>query len=157
MDKQKSPGYESLIYKPTKVSWAIHTIVSKKEGQLNRSFFYFLLFSILSFIFYGFIAEKAIVVDTDGTIINSSSPQPVSSELSIKVGNIITKDNQKVKKGDVIFISSGYLEPQELDLVSKKINSILTNININKTSNFSKLIEVEQVKRSCIVCLFPIF
>jgi multidrug efflux pump subunit AcrA (membrane-fusion protein) len=151
MEKEQSPGYESLIYKPTKVSWALHSVVMRKEGQLDRYFFYFLVLSILSFIVYGYIAMKAIVVDTEGTIINSSNPQPVSSELSIKVGKILIKDNQNVRKGETVFLSNGYLEPADFTLVTNRVNGLISNINTNKTTSFSKIIEIENANQTTIL------
>jgi multidrug resistance efflux pump len=150
VEKEQSPGYEALIYKPTKVSWAIHSIVSRKEGQLDRLFFYFLVFSILAFIAYGNLALKAIVIDTEGTLINSSNPQPVSSEFTIKVGKIFISDNKAVKKDDTIFTATGYMDDTDMATTLGRLNQYISLVSKNKKSNYSSLEEIEILNRTIL-------
>ncbi len=151
MEENKSPGHEALIYKPTKVSWALHSVVMRKESRLDRNFFYFLILSICLLVLYGFIAQKAIVIDTQGTIINSSNPRPVSSEAAFKVEKILIQDNKQVKKGDIILYGIGYLEPAEMEIVQKRLTIIGQILTVNREEGFKRNAELEQINSKVVL------
>ncbi len=127
-----NPGAESLIFKPSKVSWVVNSYLARQNNRNLKWFVYSVLFVCVSFITWCGFSEKAIVIDATGEIIAKSPPIPVTTSSSMTIHSIKVKDNEAVKKGDILVVSTRDLSEADQKKIGENIEHIQKNIDLDK-------------------------
>jgi multidrug efflux pump subunit AcrA (membrane-fusion protein) len=116
---------EALIFRPSKVSWGLQKSIIRLNPFVERMTFVLIIVVFLSGLLWSFLASKAVVVDSTGEIIPVSSPIPVMSKSVFTIKKILVKDNQELKKGDVVLESTRHLSDFEVT----QIKSVFSRLN----------------------------
>jgi multidrug efflux pump subunit AcrA (membrane-fusion protein) len=128
MSEQSSPGRESLVYQPSKVSWATAEFIRKPPNWLSRAFLYFLLFAVVVAAVYSYFARIAISIQTPGILVSEQSLIPVQAPVGFRVAKLYVSENQFVPKGAVLLVSEEQLGDEEyVSIVSevKELSALL--------------------------------
>ena len=128
----KDPGLESLIFKPAKVSWAINAFLAKQSNRGQKSFVYSVLAIVGGLVTWGYLSDHAIVIDSVGEIISKSPPIPVSASSTLTVKEILVKNNQTVKKDDVLVISTRNVGSDVEKQIDGSLSTLEKNIALDK-------------------------
>src|SRR5688572_20835488 len=134
-EKTNNPGVDSLIFKPSKVSWGINSYLINNESKFERIFISSILIVIFAFLFWAYSTSIAIVVDSQGELVTKAPPLPVSSSSSIKVKKILVANNQNVKKGDVLLHLNTYLPSEDISAIQETIATLKSNVELEKTKS----------------------
>jgi multidrug efflux pump subunit AcrA (membrane-fusion protein) len=143
----KDPGFSSLIFKPSKVSWAINSFIIKSSAKNDRIFLYSILSFIALFLLYSSFAKKAIVVSAEGVIVSEKPALPVRSFDGFIVKKVFVKDNENVKLGQILLsgVDEDYsLKAAELKSSLNKVTEFLAHEANGKCSSLDCLRGLEQ-------------
>jgi multidrug efflux pump subunit AcrA (membrane-fusion protein) len=108
---------EPLSYAPSKVSWVVADFVSRPPAWMPRAFLYALAASLLFALTYASLAEVAIHVDARGVLQSDPPIMPIVAPVSFKVQKLLVREQQEVKKGDVLLVAEGQLPKGELERI----------------------------------------
>ncbi|MCB9091605.1 MAG: hypothetical protein H6621_08775 [Halobacteriovoraceae bacterium] len=67
-DNLEASNSESLVYRPSNVSWAVSDVMKRKNPFLNRPFLYFISIWIIAFFIYIFLAEVPRFTEAHGVL-----------------------------------------------------------------------------------------
>jgi multidrug efflux pump subunit AcrA (membrane-fusion protein) len=129
-NRLSDPGKESLIYNPSKVSWAINSFVLETTFSGERKFLYFTILMMAGFLTWGFFTTTAVIVNSDGFLVNKSPPLPITVERNFYVRKVFVKDGQNIKRGHFIVSAKDELLEIEMDGLHKKFQTIETNLKM---------------------------
>lgn len=136
-NRLSDPGKESLIYAPSKVSWAINSFVLETKFSGERKFLYFTILMMLGFLAWGFFTTTAVIVNSDGFLVNQSPPLPVTAERNFYVRKVFVKDGQSVKRGDLLVSAKDELLENDMNGLIQKFESIESNLKLANTGSCS--------------------
>ncbi len=132
-----NPGAESLIFKPAKVSWVVNSFLARQDNGSLKWFVYAVLAVFIGMLTWCSLSEKAIVIDTMGEIIAKSPPIPVSTNSQMTIRSIRIKNNQIVKKDDILLVSTRDLSEADQKKINDTIERLKKNIVLEKLKNCS--------------------
>jgi multidrug efflux pump subunit AcrA (membrane-fusion protein) len=123
-----NPGKESLVFSPSKVSWAINSFVLETVFTAERKFLYFTISMFAAFFFWGVFTSTTVIVDSSGYFFNQSPPLPVTTERSFYVRKVLVKEGQKVIKGTVLISAKDDRLEEDLLVLNQKLKKLENNL-----------------------------
>jgi len=128
MPRPPEPGKEALVYDPSRVSWAVAEAVSMPPSSLARTALYMILLLLAGAIVYAQLTSITETAEGPGAIRTSAKIIPVKAETGgrLKVFNV--KDNQRIKKGEVIAELEDQVDASTLES-ARDINRRLDALN----------------------------
>lgn len=129
------PSRQPIRYDPSRVSWATSEFVREQPVVGSRIFLYAMLGAALVATAYSAVAPVAISVEARGVLVSESPAIPLRTPVAIKVAKLNVRENQEVKKGDVLIVSADQLSADQYTRVAAQIaqlQALLTQID-NKT------------------------
>lgn len=94
-----------LNFKNPDVSWATLQYNRKSPHKISILFVYFMFFILFSVFVYSYFAEMIVTVETKGRLVGVSPPVQIPAMSSFTVSEAFVKENQRVKKGDLLVSS----------------------------------------------------
>lgn len=101
--------------------WAAVDYVRKPTPLLGQVFIFFSVTFIVAALVYSANTMITVSVDTVGKFNSEIAPVPVKSPTQFTVGKINIKENQKVKKGEVLFLSTQTMPEEDLKVLKDYI------------------------------------
>jgi multidrug resistance efflux pump len=123
------PGKESLIYTPTKVSWAVNSFILENSSKTERLFLGSLILFSLFFLLWGIFTFKAIIVQASGVFISAAPPVPIVAEKSYTISKVLVKDGMRVKKGDILISEKSPSFEKDVQEIISQLAIISKNLN----------------------------
>lgn len=119
-----NPESSPLVYESSRVSWATAELIQSTSSWGARSFVYFLTASCLVGLIYSSFAKVAVPVEAPGVIATESAVLPIKSAINLRIAKLMVRNNQAVKKGDVLLVSEESLSEAEYSAIRAHIQEL---------------------------------
>lgn len=130
MKSRKNTVHESdEFFRQSQISWAALEIAKKQPPLMSQVGVFFLLLFVLVVGVYSYRTEVPVIVEGIGKITSEVPPVPIRAVTTFTADKIFVKDNQDVKKGQVLITSVENLKEEDFKklknflMTVKKINS----------------------------------
>jgi multidrug efflux pump subunit AcrA (membrane-fusion protein) len=124
--KNETSDIEALLFRPSKVSWGVQTAIIKLNPKNERIALFSIIGILISTIIWAYFSIQAVVVDASGEIIPIASPIPMMSTSSFTIKKISAKDNQLLKKDDLVLESTRHLA----EIEKRTINAVFMELGV---------------------------
>ena len=150
MSEDNNPGKESLVYTPSKVTWATSEFIQKDKYNVDRYFIRFVFVFITGFILFSLLTEKSVVVPADGVVYPMNKPLVVSAPNQLRLKSINVEDGLTVKAGEVLVVGAGAIDKATIETIIRQkdlIESLVGKI-VSKKCNENCYNSVKAIRDS---------
>ena len=147
-DSQEQVGLESLKYEQSKVSWAISKHIASENPKLHRILSYLFVFIFMITLIYSIYTKVAISIMANGKIDYDASALNLLAPVDVTVSKIYFKDNELVKKNDLLLTTKNQINEAQTSFISKQatlLNELIELEENNKCSE-SCIQEIDIIK-----------
>lgn len=125
MSEKSSPGRESLVYHPSKVSWATAEFLARPPAWVSRLFIYLLVAFLIVGAAYSHFSQIALSIEAPGALLSQKPVIPIQAPIGFRVEKVFVTENQKVDKGTVLLASEEQLTFDEFKRIQEETKTLL--------------------------------
>ena len=112
------------FFRDGQVSWAAQEVTNEKPPLRSQVGVIFLFIFIVTSGIYANFTQAPVVIEGMGKLTSEIPPIPIKSNVTFTVEQILVKENQEVKKDQVLVTSADNLKPQDLERFKKFLGGI---------------------------------
>ncbi len=121
------------FFRDGQVSWAAQEVTNEKPPFQSQVGVIFLFVFIVTSGIYANFTQAPVVIEGMGKLTSEIPPIPIKSNVTFTVEQILVKENQEVKKDQVLVTSADNLKPQDLERFKKFLGGI-KRVNLRPTT-----------------------